>query len=88
MLTQVVNGLEQKSPALADRIVVAASVGLANRAKRKAMSIVMGDDTSSALKGGAREQARCFASSCFSWWVTKFYPIIPHIEIFYPIFCY
>ena len=44
IFTQVVNGLEQKSPALADRIVVAASVGLANRAKRKAMSIVMGDD--------------------------------------------
>ena len=63
IFTQVVNGLEQKSPALADRIVVAASVGLANRAKRKAMSIVMGDDTSSVLKGGAREQGgQCFVT--------------------------
>ena len=36
------NGLEQKRPALADRIVVAANVGLARaRAKRKAMSIVI-----------------------------------------------
>ena len=64
IFTQVVNGLEQKSPALADRIVVAASVGLANRAKRKAMSIVMGDDTSSVLNGGAREQGgQCFVTS-------------------------